>query len=400
MKILHIISGVSPENGGPIQGIRNYQNGLVSLGVERHIATFEETKDIALWDFPDTLKIHALGKPKTFWQYNALLIPFLKKEALNYDVLIINGIWSYHSYAVTKAIQSFSKKNANLNLPKVYVMPHGMLDPWFQNDKSRRWKAIRNFLYWHIIEKKVINNADGLLFTCREELLLARKTFSGYRPKQELNIGYGIESPPPPSEVMKIEFQKTCSLDSKEPYILFLSRIHSKKGLDLLLNAYSELLKNSEFTNRVPNLVIAGPGLETEYGKKMLEYLEGNPTVKAKVHWVGHLSGDAKWGAIYGCHSFILPSHQENFGIAVAEALACYKPVLITNKVNIYREIEEGGGGIISEDTLAGTIENLKKWINLSKEAQEKMGQNAFLVYQKYFDVQNATIRLLDAIKQ
>ena len=399
MKILHIISGVNPKNGGPIQGIRNYQNDLVSLGIERHIATFEEPKEIELWGFPHSLQFHAFGKPKTSWQYNASLIPFLKKEATNFDIIILNGLWSYHSYGAIKAFLWLKKIGSNKKIPKLFVMPHGMLDPWFQKDKSRRWKALRNYFYWHLIEKKVINNADGLLFTCEEEMLLARTTFSGYRPKKECNIGYGIEAPPPLTEGMKIDFQNTHSLETKEPYILFLSRIHPKKGLDLLLNAYSELLNNSEFAIKVPNLVIAGPGIETGYGKKLLEYLDKNPKVKSKVVLVGHLSGDVKWSAIYGCDAFILPSHQENFGIAVAEALACYKPVLITNKVNIYREIEQGGGGIISEDTLAGTVANLKKWMDLSTNAKIKMGQDAFLVYKNHFGVKNAAIRLLEAIK-
>jgi glycosyltransferase involved in cell wall biosynthesis len=399
LKILHIISGVNPKNGGPIQGIRNYQNELVTLGVERHIVTFEETNDIALWEFPDTLKIHALGKPKTSWQYNEKLIPFLKKEACNFDVLIINGLWTYHSYAVKKAVINLKKKHSNIKLPKVYIMPHGMLDPWFQKDKSRRLKAIRNYFYWHLIEKKVINNADGLLFTCEEELFLAKTTFIGYNPKKEINIGYGIEAPPSYSEALKISFKERYNLENKDPYLLFLSRIHPKKGLDLLLIAYYELLNNIDFSSKLPNLVIAGPGIETEYGTKMLNYLEENPIVKAKVQFVGHLSGDAKWGAIYGCDAFILPSHQENFGIAVAEALACSKPVLITNKINIYREIEKGGAGIINDNNLEGTILNLKKWLTLNNDDKEKMALNAYLVYKTNFNVNNAAKRLKEVIQ-
>ncbi len=399
MKILHIISGVNPKNGGPIQGIRNYQNDLVHLGIERHIVTFEELKEIELWGFQDSFQFHALGKPRTSWHYNAALIPFLKKEAPNFDIIILNGLWSYQSYAALKAIIWLKKIEPNKKIPKLFVMPHGMLDPWFQKDKSRRWKALRNYFYWHLIEKKVINTADGILFTCEEEMLLARTTFSGYCPKKEINIGYGIQAPPPLSELMKSDFHIKYSLESKEPYLLFLSRIHPKKGLDLLLNAYSEVLNNSEFANKVPNLVIAGPGIETRYGKKLLDYLDKNPKVNAKVFLLGHLLGDIKWAAIYGCEAFILPSHQENFGIAVADALACYKPVLITTKVNIYREIEQGGGGLISEDNLVGTIENLKKWMDLSNEAKLKMGQDAFLVYKKHFGVKNAAIRLIEAIK-
>jgi glycosyltransferase involved in cell wall biosynthesis len=341
MKILHLIPSANPIIGGPIQGIRNYQNDLVDLGVHRDLVTFENPEDIKLWQFPESLNLIGLGKSHTSLQYNKNLVPWLKKHIYNYDYIIINGIWSYHSYATLKTLKWLKKYKSEFLLPKVFIMTHGMLDPWFQKDKSRRLKAIRNFFYWHLIEKKVINSAEGLLFTCEEELLLARTTFIGYRPNQEINIGYGIEAPPSQSENMKIAFQKNCTLDSKEPFLLFLSRINPKKGLDLLLKAYQQLVLEPEFSIKLPSLIIAGPGMETEYGQKLLDYIEENPKVKAKVHFVGHLSGDAKWGSIYGCEAFILPSHQENFGIAVAEALACCKPVIITNKVNIYREIEK-----------------------------------------------------------
>lgn len=399
MKILHVISSANPTSGGPIQGIRNYEAAAVNYLSYRTVVCFEERENITLWDFPESLNIVALGKSKTPWQYNAKLLPFLKKEAHQYDVIIVNGIWSYHSYASIKTVLEFRKRYPNEKSPKIYVMPHGMLDPWFQKDPSRRWKSIRNYIYWHLIEKKVINSADGLLFTCEEELLLARTSFKGYHPKKENNIGYGIEAPPFLSDVIKTAFQEVSGRTANEPYLLFLSRIHPKKGLDLLLKAYKQIIDIPEFAVKIPTLVIAGPGIETDYGKKILDYVAENPAVKAKVLLVGHLSGAAKWGAIYGCEAFVLPSHQENFGIAVAEALACYKPVLITKKVNIYREIEQGGGGIISEDTLEGTVANLKKWINLCKASKEKMGQDAFLVYQKSFVVKNAVKNFLSALK-
>ena len=114
---------------------------------------------------------------------------------------------------------------------------------------------------------------------------------------------------------------------------------------------------------------------------------------------VGHLSGDAKWGAIYGCEAFILPSHQENFGIAVAEALACSKPVIITNKINIFREIENGGGGIVDDDTLEGMVANLKEWICLNSVSKVKMGKDAYKVYQNHFDSKSAAERLVAVLK-
>jgi glycosyltransferase involved in cell wall biosynthesis len=388
LKILHIISGASPETGGPIQGIRNYEKALFDLGVQRDLVCFDNPEAIKEWSFPSTLNVIGLGESKTGWQYNKEFMPWLEENATKYDRIIMDGMWSYHTYATIKAIHKLRRKN--LSVPKVFLMPHGMLDPWFQKDKKRRLKALRNYFYWHLIEKKVVNSTDGVLFTCKEELLLARTTFKGYSPKKEYNIGFGIVAPPLQNDAMLDGFYEQFNISKEQPYLLFLSRIHPKKGVDLLLKAYYDLLTRSQPIAKVPQLIIAGSGLDTEYGKELEGYVSARPVLQEKVQFVGHLGDDLKWGALYGCAAFVLPSHQENFGIAIAEALACSKAVLITNKVNIYREIKNGNGGCIEDDTLEGTYKNLHNWLSLSTQEKEKMGSNAFAVYQDHFNIENA----------
>jgi glycosyltransferase involved in cell wall biosynthesis len=388
LKILHIISSANPETGGPIQGIRNYEKALFDLGVERDLVCFDDPASIKSWGFPSTLNVIGLGESKTNWQYNESFVPWLEANAIKYDRIIMDGMWSYHTYATMKVIHKL-RKRLTRTLPQVYLFPHGMLDPWFQKDKTRRLKAIRNYFYWHLIEKKVVNGADALLFTCQEELLLAKTTFRGYNPKKEFNIGYGIVAPPEASSTMVNGFYEQFNISKEKPYLLFLSRIHPKKGLDLLLKAYVDLLSKSKAIEEIPQLIIAGAGMETEYGKELAKYVTAHPILKEKVQFVGHVGGDLKWGAIYGCAAFILPSHQENFGIAIAEALACSKAVLITNKVNIFREIENGGGGFVEEDTAAGTFKSLNNWLSLSGEEKVKMGENAYSVYQQHFNIEN-----------
>jgi glycosyltransferase involved in cell wall biosynthesis len=266
-----------------------------------------------------------------------------------------------------------------------------MLDPWFQKEKTRKLKAIRNNIYWHLFEKEVINYVDGILFTCEQELLLARTTFSGYNPKREINIGYGIEAPPENNVKISEAFTNSCPAIHGEPFLLFLSRIDFKKGVDLLIESYNHLSRENP---DLPHLVIAGPK-DSIFAKKMISMAESNP----KIHFTGMLRGLEKWGALYGCDAFILPSHQENFGIAVAEALACGKPVLISNKVNIYREIEDGGAGIINEDNLEGTNASLKHWINLPAIDRQKMCTAANQVYLKHFNVENSAKKLVSTLK-
>lgn len=310
-------------------------------------------------------------------------------------MVIVHGLWLYHSYAVFKALKILQEQGKKI--PKMYIMPHGMLDPWFQRDSSRRIKAIRNEIYWALIERNVINSADGLLFTCQTELELARTTFLGYQPKEEINVGYGIAAPPLFSDSQQTAFFNIVPQLKNNPYLLFLSRIHPKKGIDLMLKAYNQILAN-EPQRDLPHIVVAGPGIESEYGKYIKTLVDTDNNFQKKVHFVGMLSGDAKWGAFYGCEAFILPSHQENFGIAVVEAMACKKPVLISNQVNIWKEIEDGQGGIIADDTESGVKQQLTEWLSLSDEKKAVMGQNAYLTYKKYFSVEEAAKKLASVL--
>ena len=111
------------------------------------------------------------------------------------------------------------------------------------------------------------------------------------------------------------------------------------------------------------------------------------------------LQGDMKWGAFHAAEVFCLPSHHENFGIVVAEALACGKPVLISNKVNIWREIEADGAGFVADDTLDGTVTNLKRWLAMSQSEFQAMEARTATCFSNRFHVQRAAERLLEIIR-
>jgi glycosyltransferase involved in cell wall biosynthesis len=387
---------MDPSHGGPCQGIRNTIPALEKLGVHNEVVTLDDPTAAFLANGP--FKIHALGPSKGPWHYGSKLIPWLIDNLSRFDIVIIHGLWLYYSYAANKAVARFIKLSAhskNARIPKLFVMPHGMLDPYFQRAPERRLKAIRNWIYWKLIEHKVVNNADGILFTCEAELLLAREPFRPYHPKLEINVGYGIEEPPAYDPAMREVFLKKCPELRDQPYILFLSRIHEKKGVDLLITAYGKA-----FGKDFPKLVIAGPGLESPYGFKLMQLVSENEQIKNSVLFPGMLSGHAKWGAFYGCEAFILPSHQENFGIAVVEALACSKPVLISNQVNIWREIKAEGAGIVAEDTAAGALELLESWVHLSESVKLEMGKMARTSFEKLYAIGPAAVRLLETFQK
>lgn len=396
MKLLHVITSMNPLTGGPCQGIRNINADIIKHGVEREIVCLDDPESSFLGN--DSLKIHALGPTISPWCYTRKLIPWLKENLERFDVVIVNGIWLFSSYATWKSIELLKKDYPKKKLPQIFIMPHGMLDPWFQNEKTRKWKALRNKVYWKLIEHKVINDANGLLFTCELEKKLAREPFKPYKPKREINIGYGIQTPPIYSDIMTKAFLEKCPGLTDKNYFLFLSRIHYKKGVELLINAYSRLLQNSQDRTAIPKLVIAGPGLETPYGQKMYHLVINNPLLKNQVFFTGMLFGNEKWGALYGCEAFVLPSHQENFGIAVAEALACKKTVLISNQVNIYREIESTGSGLIASDTVDGVYKLLTDWLCLPTQQKQLMNEKARLTFESLFTTSGVAKRLYEVL--
>lgn len=383
MKILLVIPTMKPTSGGPCEGIRNFIPELKKLGVECEVLCLDNPNE--LYISKDTFKIHAIGKGSGSWQYNKDLVPWLYKNIASYDSVITHALWLYHGYAVNKVIKALRRKNTHKNL-KYYVMPHGMLDPYFQEVKERRLKALRNWIYWKFIENKVINDAGGILFTCEEEMRLAKIPFNNYHPKKEFNVGYGIAPPPAYSEDFSLVFNKLIEDEGEavKPYLLFLGRIHIKKGIDLLVDAYEIILESNRIDN-IPDLVIAGPGIDTDFGKGIYDKVKSNKKLSNKVHFVGMLIGGTKWGAFYGCEAFILPSHQENFGIAIVEALACKKPVLISDKINIWQEINNDRAGVVKNDTKEGTIELLTEWIKLSDSKKIEMSNAAFNCYLNHF---------------
>ncbi|HEY6977151.1 MAG TPA: glycosyltransferase [Chitinophagaceae bacterium] len=407
LKILHVIDKMNPETGGVCRAVRSIITGLSEKNVYNEVVCLDLPEAPFIQEL--SFSTHALGYGKRPWAFHPKLIPWLNKNIPRFDVIVVHGLWLFHSYAVKKSIQRFKQyQSAKGKVPKFFIMPHGMLDPYFQKASGRKLKAIRNWIYWKIIEGSVINSADALLFTCNEERRLAREPFQPYYPKQETVIGLGIERPPTFNKAMSEAFHERCPGLKNAPYLLYLGRIHEKKGVDLLINAFGQIVKeigssesNSDNQNEIASLklVIAGPGGETSYGQKIWQMASENVKLKDRIFFPGMLTGDAKWGAFYGCDAFVLPSHQENFGVAMVEALACSKPVLISNQVNIWKEIKETGAGLITEDSMEGIHVMLCKWFNLSGDEKMVMRHKAKLCYEKHFAIASAVKVLLNAIK-
>jgi glycosyltransferase involved in cell wall biosynthesis len=384
MKVIHVVSGMDPSAGGISQAVRTMIEGLTKKGIESEVICIGPA--IPGEQSNDPFRMYFTGPGRSSWQFNQQLRNWLKNNLMNYDVIIVHGLWQFHTFAVYEAASAMRQ-----NSPKIYVMPHGMLDPWFQKAKGRKLKAIRNWIIWKVFEHRIVNMADGLLFTCETEKQLARETFSPYRPKSEFVVGLGVRSPP--DEIVEAMYAAQPFIQDTPGYLLFLGRIDVKKGVDLLVDAYLSLKSNGY---DLPALVIAGPGLDTKFGIMIRQ----KAAQDKHIHFPGMLSGSSKWATFYGCEAFVLPSHQENFGIAVVEALACGRPVLISDQVNIWREIEEGGGGIVEEDTLPGTINMLAKWAKLPAAKKAEMSRKARQVYLQHYSVDQSAEKLSEVLSR
>lgn len=397
MRQISIIASMDIKSGGPAQAIRYlfpyFEKDYSIVDVLCPIwENFESSTS------ENGLNFKLYSKTSNAWSYNKEMKSFLRNHIEEYELVIVHGLWLYNLLAVYQVIEELKKKPFS-KIPVFLVFAHGMLDPWFQQTVTRRLKAFRNVIYWYLIQEKILRNADGILFTCEEEMLLARTTFNRYKPQNEFNVGYGIPEPPSFTPQMSEALKEKFAGYDNQPFVIYMGRIDQKKGLDLLVKVYFELLQQNENIS-LPILVVAGPGHDSVYGKKITNYIKKHPILNDFIVFVGMLTGDAKWGALYHAEAFILPSHQENFGIAVVEALACGTPVLISNKINIWREIQNGGGGIITDDTLDGTTELLHKWLSLSRDSKKIMAINAIKVYEMNFKIELAAHNIILAYKK
>lgn len=358
MKILHYIPSIDRTSGG----VGAYMQLLtVELGklVELHVVTHREANPLEL----ENCTVHYIPKNNNPFSANGKK-EFLKLlEDISPDVFHTNCCW----LPMSARMAIWAKRRGH----KVVYTPHGMLEPWIM--KRHYWtKKLPAIL---LFQRRGIEVADVIHSTADSE------------KENLMQLGWNANITVIPNcvQVEKIEV-KTSWTRTKE--ILFLSRVHVKKGINFLIEAVARLKEESEAGLKefpISRCIVAGEGDETYVNE--LRDMAAQRGVGDIVDFVGGVYGETKWKLFRKADVFVLPTHSENFGIVVAEALASGTPV-ITTKGTPWQELKERHCGWWTEVGSEATFAALKEFLQCSEIELEKMGHNGrHLIEEKYSSV-------------
>ena len=372
MHVLHIITSLDPALGGPAEGVRLLLSDCDGQWTGE-VVTLDDPASPFLAGLP--FPVHALGPARGTIGFTRRLYPWLRANRHRFDGLLVNGLWQCGVATMLAAGRQ----------TPYMVFAHGMLDPYFR--RSFPVKHIKKALYWYPVEYWVLRGAFRVLFTTETERALAEKSFAWWQWKSAI-VPYSVHPPQLSGGDGTEAFLAVLPRLRGRRFLLFLGRIDPKKGCDLLVKAFCELAADDPLLD----LVMAGPA---DGWADQLKAMANARGVADRVHWPGMLRGEEKWGAFLASEAFILPSHQENFGIAVVEALACGRPVLLSDQVNLAATIGDAGCVLIEPDTLEGTRSLLRRWNLLTTWEREQMSAAARLCFCTRFDLRSSVAHLV-----
>lgn len=367
MRLLHVISSLDPRLGGTVEVVRAFS---AEQARQEHAVT------VLTLDAPGqayfakmSVPVIALGPSRTGFSYNAKLAAWLRKHRAEYDAVILHGIFEYAVLGAWRGLRG--------GATPWFVYPHGMLDQYFERF---RLKHLKKVIYWRLWLSRIFREADGVLYTAEEEQRQGELAFTPYAAHGMLTpLGTAAPDAGEP-DARGIFFEKFPQLTGCR-VVLFMGRNHAKKGLDLAIGALAELAPDFPDVR----LVVASPPSPLEDAR--LQALCAKLGVPERVLWAGFLAGTLRSGALAAAGLFVLPSHGDNFALAAVESMARGLPVAITNKVNIWREVERYGAGLVEDDTVEGTARALRQWLRLTPEQCRHMSHQARRCFAECFEI-------------
>jgi glycosyltransferase involved in cell wall biosynthesis len=331
MRTLHVIPSLAESDGGPSKAALEMCRELTRRSHNAEIyttnATAQSRSDVLLGQ---PLSVHGVNvtyfpiNGGTYYKYSYSMAAALKATIPRYDIVHIHSLYQFPSTAAAHYCRKY-------RVPYI-LRPHGTLDPFLY-----KRHPLRKRIYELMIERRNLAAAAAVHFTSEEELRLA--TRSGLDFKGAV-VPLGVELDDPLPCAARAADSLWPELRGKR-VILFLSRINFKKGLDILAAAFGEVHK----VRADAHLVIAGPDIDG-YGTKVREWLTAAAALEAAT-FTGMVLDTRKAALLSRADLFVLPSYSENFGIAVVEAMGAGLPIVISNRVNIWREIDAAHAGFV-----------------------------------------------------
>jgi glycosyltransferase involved in cell wall biosynthesis len=344
MRILHVIPSVSELSGGPATAIFPMCRALQEEGFDVVVLTTKA--GLRDHEIPVGRIANYRGVPSIFFQsgmgesfkYSRPLALWLNANIRQFSLAHIHAVFNHSSIATAQAC-------TNAGIPYV-IRPLGTLDPW-----SMKQKPLRKRIFWHLFGKRVVQSAAAVHYTTQAEKL-ATEGWSGLNHGKV--IALGVE-PKRSGSGSRSKLAQHFPALAEDPYVLVLSRLHPKKGLEVLLDAFLAVSQAPKFARW--RLVIAGDG-PADYILK-LKSIVGLSSQGERVLFTGWLDGERKTEVLSGASLLALPSRQENFGLCVIEALSHSVPVLLSPQVNLADEIVLANAGWIAtvdKDVLAARL--------------------------------------------
>ena len=314
---------------------------LAALGVDVDVATTDDDGPGLRLDVEHGKRVEASGygiryfrKQSDFYKVSLPFRRWIRRHVSDYDVVHIHAVFSYVSNCAAHAAQ-------RSNVPYV-VRPLGVLNRWGIQNRRPLLKS----LSLRFIEEPILERAAAIHYTSGQERKEAEQSGTA---SWGVILPLGIDLAPFQKLPDPSRFWERFPFVAHRPLVLFLSRINPKKGLDLLFEAFQQVLK----ARPDALLAIAGEG-----DKSYLENLHGlaqRLQIEGSVVWTGWLQGDEKLAAFSAASVFVLPSHSENFGIAAVEALAAGLPVILGEGVAVSADVQEREAGLVVQPD-AGAI--------------------------------------------
>jgi glycosyltransferase involved in cell wall biosynthesis len=360
MKLIHVIPSLAKVKGGPTQILLETVKALREQGVDTEIVTTNdngaELLDVPLYQCIEYENVPVWFLPRAFlpmkeFIFSVDLTHWLWQHLHNYDLVHTHYLFSY-APTCAAAIARWQK------IPYL-VTPYGMLTPWALNHQRLKKQV------YSLIERHNLNKAVAIHCATTEE---SKDVRNFHISTPTFVIPYGVHLPTDQPEA-KQKLHKSYNIPPQTPVVLYFSRLHPKKRPDLLVQALSKLATlNHDF-----HLILAGSG-EPDY-LTYLTSLVSSLGLTERVSVPGFVTGQDKDWLIQGSDIFVLPSFSENFGIAVAEAMAAGLPVIVTPDVQISPDIAQAKAGLVVEgevEPLANAIAQLLT----SGEYRQQLGEN------------------------